>query len=451
MSKKNSLTEGAVTPALLKFIIPILLALALQSAYGIVDLWMVSNFSSVGDISGVTVASQINQVIINSCAGLAMGTTILLGLYIGAGEKEKASYTIGASIAIFGVISGVLTVCLFFGADFLVVFTQTPDEALVPATQYLQITAIGVTFLIFYNVLGSIFRGIGDSKTPLLSVGIAAIFNTILDLLFVAVFQMGAAGAALATTIAQAASVIICIVIIRKKKLPFTFKKSHITLNPFYSKEVIRLGCPMALQSILSTGSFLAVTAIINGFGVYASSSVGIVQKITTVIMLLSCSFMQALSAFVAQNRGAKLMDRAKKGLFVGLVLSFTVSLIAGYFTWFHGEIFVHIFTTEPPLVEASVQFLRAYAVEGIMVSIYFCMVGYFNGCGKTAFTSIQGTAISIVVRLPLTYWFSTMTDNLTIVGMSIPIATALQILLCIYYYHRMKRKGFYRDIENAV
>lgn len=440
--KENSLTKGPVAPALLKFMVPILLALALQSAYGFVDLWVVTNFSSVGDISGVTIGSQINQVLINSCAGLAMGTTILLGLYIGSGQRDKASRTIGTSIILFIIISLIVTFGLVFGADTLIALTQTPDEALSAAKEYIVISGIGATFIIFYNLLGSIFRGIGDSKTPLIAVGIACVINTILDLILVAAMDMGAAGAALATTISQGISIVICVAIIRKRELPFEFKKQYLKLEGFYGKEVLRLGFPMALQSILSTGSFLVITSIINGFGVYASSAVGIVNKITAFIMLISSSFMHTLSAFVAQNRGAGQMERSKRGMFIALGLSTLFSLIIGYVTWFHGEIFVGIFTTEAELMVKSVEFLRAYTLEGIAVSVYFCLIGYFNGCGKTAFSSIQGTAIAVFVRLPLTFLFAQYSDNLTIVGLSIPIATTLQIVVCTFYYHHLERQG---------
>ncbi len=447
MNQKNDLTTGSVAKTLLHFMIPVLLALALQSIYGIVDLLVVTHFSTVGDISGVTIGSQVNSILINTCASLAMGTTILLGVYIGGGDQDNASRTIGSSIIIFAITSVIVTLGLFFATDAIVVATQTPTEAIAATTDYIAISALGATFIIFYNLLGSIFRGIGDSRTPLLSVGIACIFNTILDLILVAVFDMGAAGAALATVIAQGLSVIICIFILRKRTLPFTFKKEYLKLEKFYSKEVLRLGSPMAIQSILTSGSFLAVTAIINGFGVYASSAVGIVQKITTVIMLISASFMHSLASFVAQNRGANQMERAKEGLFTSLRLSFVISGILAYLSWFHGDVFIGLFTSDPPLVEASIQFLRAYALETALTSVYFCMMGYFNGCGKTTFTSIQGTVASVGIRLPLTLLFAQLSTNLTIVGLGIPISTALQIIVCAYYYRRLQRTGLQEKV----
>lgn len=443
MIDKNDLTTGSVVKTLLRFMIPVLLALALQSIYGIVDLLVVTRFSSIGDISGVTIGSQVNNILINTCASLAMGTTILLGMYIGSGNREKASRTIGASIVIFAITAVVVTIGLYTATDAIVTATQTPAEAVDATAAYISISASGATFIIFYNLLGSIFRGIGDSRTPLLSVGIACIFNTVLDLILVAGFDMGAAGAASATVIAQGLSVVICISILRKRTLPFTFKKEYLKLDAFYTKEVLRLGTPMAIQSILTSGSFLAVTAIINTFGVYASSAVGIVQKINTIIMLISASFMHSLASFVAQNRGANQMERAKEGLFTALRLSFVISVILGYLSWFHGVLFINIFTSSPPLEEAAVQFLKAYAIETCMTSIYFCMMGYFNGCGKTTFTSIQGTLASICIRLPLTLLLSRLSTNLTIVGLGIPISTGLQILVCVCYYRRLQRIGF--------
>lgn len=436
MSRTNTLTQGPVLPALLKFTIPILCALILQAAYGTVDLWTVSHFGEIGDISGVNIGSQVTTIIINTCAGLAVGTTVLLGTYIGGKQVEKASRTIGVSIAVFAVLAVLITAGMLLFLDQIVTATQTPVEAVEQARSYLRISATGTVFIVAYNLLGSIFRGLGDSKTPLIAVGIACVINIVLDLLFVAVLDMGAAGAALATVIAQALSVFFALLIIRKRPLPFVFEKKYISLDITYSKEVIRLGVPVAFQSALSSISFLVVTATINSFGVYASSAVGVVSKINGIVMLVPISLMQSLAAFTAQNRGAGQMNRAKQGVFSAMGLGLIFGLVVGYVSWFHGEIFTGIFTSDPLLTANATEYLRVYAIETVITTVLFSFIGYFNGCGRTTFVMLQSGLSAALIRIPFTILFSRIPGTtLFMVGLGIPISTCCQIVVCVLYY----------------
>lgn len=439
---KQNLAEGKLLPTLLKFTLPIMLALFLQVAYGAVDLLIVGRYGTVGDVSGVTIGSQLMQAITNICTGLAMGTTILLGQNIGAGKLEEGGKVMGASIALFGFIAFSLTITLVACNGLIVNVMQTPEESFGQASSYLLICSIGILFIIAYNLLGSIFRGIGDSKTPLVAVGIAFICNIVGDIILVAIFQMGATGAAIATVSAQAMSVLISLVIIRRKKLPFTFNKSYIRVDMQCIGHVLKLGVPIALQSGLVSISFLAITAIVNGMGVIASAGVGVTEKLTGFLMLVPISFMQALSAFVAQSYGAGNIKRGKQSMFYSIGISFVIGLVMSYICAFHGHLLTNIFVTDAEISAAAAMYLKAYAFDTVFVTIMFCMTGYFNGIGKTNFVMIQGVVGAFCVRIPLAFFISKIPGvTLFMVGLATPSSTVLQIIMCVVYYRYLKKQ----------
>lgn len=449
---KDNLAEGKLLPTLLKFTIPIIAALFLQSAYSAVDLLIVGQYGTVGDVSGVTIGSQVMQTITYICTGLAMGTTILLGQCIGAGKLEEGGKVMGASIALFGAIAVCLTFVLILCNGFMVSAMQTPVESVEQTSAYLLICSIGTVFIISYNLLGSIFRGIGDSRTPLVAVGIAFICNVIGDFVLVSQFQLGAKGAAIATVSAQAISVGISFIIIKRKTLPFLFKITYIRFYKKHIRKVLVLGIPIALQSGLVNISFLAITAIVNGMGVVASAGVGVTEKLVGFLMLVPNSFMQALSAFVAQSYGANDLKRAKKGMFYAIGISFTIGLFMSYICVFHGSLLTNIFVTDADVSAASVMYLKAYSFDTVFVTIMFCMVGYFNGVGKTNFVMIQGIVGAFGVRIPLAYFISQLPNTtLFLVGLATPASTVLQIIMCVVYYRYLEKSMLgNRDLVSA-
>lgn len=441
MKHAATLSQGNVLPTLLKFTFPILLSILLQITYGTVDLLVVGQFSTIGDLSGVTVGSQVMHAITAFCVGLSMGTTILVGQYLGAQEAEKASKIVGASIAFFTVLACVIASQLLLFSGHIADFMQTPAESMGLAASYLFIAGFGAFFIVYYNLIGGIFRGLGDAKTPLITVAIACVVNIILDLVFIGLFGMGASGAALATVIAQATSVVLSLMLIRKKQLPFTFTLKDISFHIPRILSIVKLGLPLALQGILVSISFLFVTSIINGFGVVASAAVGIVEKSTGLIMIVPMSFGQSLSAFTAQNFGAKKYERASQALKYAILLSWAFGSITTYLAIFHGTIFTQLFTHDAGTTEAALLYLKSYAVDVLLVGIMFSMNGYFNGCGRTSFVMLHSVLSAFLIRIPLAYIFSGLEDtSLFIIGLATPMSTAVQIVFCIIYYIYLQR-----------
>ena len=384
MERNTTFTEGKILQPLILFAMPVLFALFLQAMYGAVDLLVVGKFASSADVSAVSTGSQIMMTLTNLISCFAMGTTVLLGQLIGCGKKEEGGKAVGTAMVMFAGIALVMTVLLVCFAPQISSIMHAPKEAFDKTAAYVRICGCGMIVIVAYNLIGCIFRGIGDSKMPLFTVAIACVCNIAGDLVLCAGFHMGTTGAACATVFAQVVSVVVSFGFIRKKQLPFVFKKENVRIHKDLLKKMVGLGAPIALQDLLVSISFLIILAIVNSMGVTASAGVGVAEKVCAFIMLISSAFMQSMSAFVAQNYGAGRMDRAKKAL--------------------------------------------------------------YNGIGQTKFVMLQGIAGAFGVRVPVSYLMSLRPDtSLFKIGLATPMSSVVQLLLCLGFMvilNRRARKG---------
>lgn len=443
MASNQNFTEGKILSPLIRFAFPVLLALFLQSMYGAADLMIVGRFGQAMDVSAVSTGSQIMQVLTTIIVGLSMGTTVLVGQRIGERREEEAGRVIGSSIVLFAALSAVMTVIMLIAAKGMVHLMQAPEEAFSSTVAYVMICSAGAVFIVAYNLLGSIFRGIGNSRIPLITVAIACVLNILGDLLFVAVFGWGAAGAALATIIAQGISVLLSFLVILRTTLPFHFSRRDIRFDRRLIGGVLRLGFPIALQDFLVNISFSVIIAIVNTLGLIASAGVGVSGKLCSFIMLVPSAFMQSMSAFVAQNIGAGKPDRARRALWIGISSSFVVGAIMGYVAFFHGDLLASFFATDPEIILAAWEYLKAYAIDCLLVAFLFCFMGYFNGCGYTTFVMSQGIIGAFLVRIPFSWIMSRLpTVSLFYVGLATPASTLVQITLCLVFYFLMRRRN---------
>ena len=417
---------------LLLFAVPVLLALFLQAMYVAVDLLIVGKFASSADVSAVSTGSQIMTTLTNLVSSFAMGTTILLGQQIGSGKKEEGGRTVGTAILLFAGIAVIMSVILVVFAPQVSSLMNAPEEAFQKTVNYIRICG-GLLVIVAYNLIGCIFRGLGDSRTPLITVAIACVFNVAGDLLLCAVFGMGTAGTAIATVFAQIVSVIVSFILISKKDLPFTIKKENIRIHKTYLRKMTAFGAPIALQDLLVSISFLIILAIVNDMGVIASAGVGVAEKVCAFIMLISSAFMQSMSAFVAQNYGAGRLTRTRKALHYGIAVSFTVGIVMFAITFFHGDILAGIFSSDPEVIAAAADYLKAYAIDCLFTAIFFCYTGFYNGIGRTRFVMIQGILGAFCVRVPVSYIMSIQPNtSLFHIGLATPISSILQLILCV-------------------
>ena len=434
-SDKNNFTEGNILKKLSLFMLPVLGALILQAAYGAVDLLVVGRFGSTAGLSAVSTGSQLMNLVTFMVTQLAMGATVLIARYLGEKKPERIGAVLGGATVVFAILATVLFVLLVFFAHPIAVLMQAPSEALGLTTRYVRICGMGIFFIVAYNMLAAIFRGLGDSKSPLLFVLVACLINIAGDLLFVAGFKMDAAGAAIATVMAQAVSVVLAIVILLKKDLPFTLKKSDFRLNP-QCRKFLQVGLPLALQEVLTQASFLALCAFVNRLGLTASSGYGVASKIVSFAMLIPSALMQSMASFVAQNVGASKPKRAKQAMFTGMGIGLVFGCALFALVMLKGDMLAGIFSTDAEVVQKGFEYLKGFAPETILTAILFSMLGYFNGNNKTVFVMIQGLVQTLLVRLPMSYLMSIQPNaSLTKIGLAAPVSTLVGVLLNTAFY----------------
>ena len=446
MRQTQNFTEGKIFAPLIRFVGPVLLALLLQTMYGAIDLMVVGQFGTSADVSAVSTGSMVMHTVTVVITGLAMGLTVLVGRKIGEGLREDAGNIIGSGIWLFGVLAVVLSVLMVFAAPSMAKLMQAPVEALDKTISYITICSAGAIFIVAYNLVGSIFRGIGDSVMPLVTVAIACVLNIIGDLVFVALFHMGTAGAAIATVFAQAVSVALSLLLIRRREMPFSLKAGAIRPSGKLIRQILILGIPIALQDLLVSISFLAITAIVNSLGLIASAGVGVAEKLCGFVMLVPSAYMQAMSAFVAQNMGAGKPQRAQKALLCGIASSLVVGAVMGYLSFFRGDLLAGLFAKDAAVISAAAEYLKAYAIDCLLTSFLFCFIGYFNGTGNTIFVMLQGIIGSFGVRLPVSWIVCRQAGaNLFHIGLATPASSLVQIILCGVFFiiTRRKQKNF--------
>ena len=447
MEGREAFTNGRILVPLLRFAIPVVFALFLQAMYGAVDLLIVGQFATSADVSAVSTGSQIMQTFTGLVSSFAMGITVFIGQKIGEGKADESNRIIGAGIFLFAAAGLVLSLLVIILAVPVARIMQAPEEAFGYTVTYIRICGCGLLVIIAYNLLGSIFRGFGDADTPFRTVLIACAMNIAGDLLLVAVFNMGTAGAAIATVAAQAISVIASVVIVRRKKLLEGFKAEFIKWNSGISRKIVSIGTPIALQDVLVGISFLVILAIVNTLGVIASAGVGIAEKLCTFLMLVPIAFMQAMTAFVAQNRGAGKPERAVKALKYALAVSCAFGFSMALLSFFHGKMLAGIFAGDTAVIAAAAEYLKAYSIDCLLTCFLFCFIGFFNGMEMTGFVMAQGVAGAFLVRVPVSYIMSKLfMGSLFAIGLATPCSSVLQILLCLVCYLKWYRKMFYNS-----
>jgi putative MATE family efflux protein len=440
-------TSGSIFKKLIRFMMPILGALILQTMYGAVDILVVGWFGTDVSISAVSTGSSLINMVVFILNGLAMGVTIVMGRYLGEGNGKKLGKVIGGAIFTFFIMAIIMTVLLLAGAPMLAALMQAPEAALAQTITYIRICGGGIVFIIGYNLISSIFRGMGNSRLPLIFVGIACVINIFGDLLFVAVFKWDVAGAALATVMAQAISLLMSFLMCKRMELPFELHMADLR----FSSEVKRfllLGLPMAFQELLTQLSFMCLLSFVNGMGsteairLASSSGYGVANKITSIVMLVPSALMQSMSSFIAQNVGAGKEKRAQKSMGYGMMIGGTIGIAMTAAAFFGGQQIASIFTSNVDYQLKAAEYLQGFSLEAILTSILFSFIGYYSGHNQTLFVLFQGVAQSFLVRLPMAYMMSRMfPDSLTYIGAAAPTATVFGIMINLGYFFFYTKK----------
>lgn len=437
---EDRLVSGNVLKVLVTFALPYLLSSFLQTFYGMADLYIVGQFYGASSISAVSIGSQFMHMITVIFIGLAMGSTVRIGHAIGGNNKKEVSQIIGNTFLLFVVIAFLSTVLLVFNTSFVTQIMSTPLEAVSETSSYLIICFIGIPFIIAYNVFSGIFRGLGDSKSPMYFIFIACLVNIALDYYFVGTLAMGAKGAAYATVIAQAISSLIAFIWLLKKKLDIHI--SDFKWNQKAIKNILVSGLPIALQDGFIQVSFLVITIIANSRGLIPATSVGIVEKIISFLFLVPSALLSSLSALIAHNIGAKRYDRANLMLKYALIISITFATICFIMCQIIPSTIVGLFTTDQAVIIAGEQYLRSYALDCVLAAVHFCFTGYFNGSGYSTISFIHNTISILLIRIPGAYLASKIfPSTLFPMGLAAPMGSLLSDIICILFFIYLRRK----------
>ena len=438
---KRDFTQGNILKKLVFFMLPILGALVLQAAYGAVDLLVLGRFGSTSGLSAVSTGSQVLNLVTFVVTQLAVGITVLIARYLGEKRQEQIGMVLGGAAVVFALISAGLFIVMVGLARPISVLMQAPEEAVNLTASYVRICGSGIFFIVAYNLLAAVFRGMGDSKSPLLFVLVACVVNIIGDLVLVAGLHLDAAGAAFATVFAQAVSVVFAVVILLKKDLPFKIRKQDFRLNA-QCRRFLAIGIPLALQEFLTQLSFLALCAFVNRLGLEASSGYGVACKIVNFAMLIPSALMQSMASFVAQNVGAGKPGRAKQAMFTGIGVGLVFGCLVFVLVLLKGDVMAGFFSSDEAVIQKGFAYLKGFAPETIATAIMFSMVGYFNGNNKTVWVMAQGLIQTLLVRLPFAYVMSIQSNaSLTKIGLAAPVSTMVGIILNVGFYLYLTRK----------
>lgn len=435
-------TRGSVWKTMGRFALPYLCSYFLQTLYGMADLFIIGQFEGAASITAVSIGSQVMHMVTVMLVGLAMGTTVSIAQAVGGGRREEAAWATGNTVTLFLGFSVVLAAVLTLLVHPIAALMHTPGEAVPGTVDYLTICFLGIPFITAYNIISSIFRGLGNSRSPMIFIAIACVANILLDYLFMGAFHLGPAGAALGTTMSQAISVVISICMIRRYRLGITLKKEQLKPRGEVIRKLLRIGVPIALQDGFIQVAFLAITVIANERGITDAAAVGIVEKIISFIFLVPSSLLSTVSALGAQNIGAHQPERARAILRASLQTAVAFGLFMILVMQPAAPFFVGAFTRDPAVISAGTPYLRGYIVDTLFAGLHFSFSGYFCAWGRSEFSFIHNVISIVLARIPLVYLASkAFPDTLLPMGLATACGSIVSVLICLILIRKLGRK----------
>ncbi len=451
---QNDLTQGSVSKQLIRFSIPFLLSNIIQALYSVADMLIVGWYFGENGISGVSIGSQVTMLVTNLVVGFTVGGTVLIAQYFGAKKMEDVRESIGTLFTLLIAAAVVMTLVFSLLANPILELLRTPAESYADTYSYLIICLFGTIFIFGYNAVSSILRGLGDSKRPLYFVAIACVANVVLDFIFVGALKLSSAGAAYATVVSQALSLVLSVIYLCRNNFIFDFKLKSFLPKLDKVKKIISLGLPSSIQNTVSSISFLLMTALANDYGgVSASAAIGIVGKFNGFAILPAIAMSSSVSSMAGQNIGAGLYDRAKKTMWIALRISLLISVLIFAFVQLFPETVLRLFSDKEAVITDGVKYLRSFSFDYLFVSFFFCFNGLIIGAGHTTFSLINGVLCSVLLRMPIAYVFGYTFDfGLAGIGAAAPGATLGAICLCSWFIatKRWQKGGLKIHAETA-
>ncbi len=438
---ERNLTTGSVFKNIVIFSLPYFLSYFLQTLYGLADLFIIGQYEGVASTTAVSIGSQVMHMLTVMIVGLAMGTTVSIGRAVGAGDKKRVSACVGNTVTLFMLVSLAMTAVLILLVRPIVSVMSTPEEAVEGTVSYLVICFAGIPLITAYNIISSIFRGMGDSKSPMYFIAVACAANIALDYLFMGAMSLGPAGAALGTTLAQAVSVLIALIAIRRHS-SISLSKSDLRPQSGVMSQILSIGVPVALQDGLIQIAFILITVIANRRGLTDAAAVGIVEKFISFVFLVPSSMLSTVSALGAQNLGAGKPERARQTLWYSIAIAAGFGVLVSVLIQFIAEPVVGLFTHDEAVITAGGPYLRGYIFDCLFAGVHFCFSGYFCACGRSMISFIHNISGVTLVRVPGAYFMSKMFPaTLLPMGLATAAGSVLQVLICIAAYRIIRRR----------
>ncbi len=438
---EKNLTTGSVPKTVFYFSLPFILSYFLQTLYGMADLYIIGQFNGVECTTAVSIGSQVMHMLTVMVVGLSMGATVMIGQAIGAKNKKQAAEAVGNTVVLFLALSVILTVVLLLAAEPIVNVMSTPAKAVSGTVSYLTVCFFGIPFITAYNIIGSVFRGMGDSKSPMYFIAVACVVNIVLDYILIGGMGLGPTGAALGTTLSQTVSVIVSLLVIRKNKTGIAISPKDFKLQRKTMTGLLKTGIPIALQDGFIQIAFIVITVIANQRGLNDAAAVGIVEKIIGILFLVPSSMLQTVSVLSAQNIGAGKEERARLTLRFAVLTAVVWGLSVSILMQFKAEFFIGLFTDHPEVAVAGGQYMRGYVWDTLLAGIHFCFSGYFCARGLSVVSFLHNSISIILMRIPLSYFASGhFSDTLFPMGLAPTAGSALSVCICVGVYLFLKR-----------
>ena len=444
---EQNLTQGSVWKSVVRFSLPFLLSYFLQTFYGMADLYVIGQFCGVESTTAVSIGSQVMHMLTVMIVGLAMGVVVTIGRAVGAGDKRQLLQSIGNTVILFMGLSLILTALLLLSTRGIVSLVSTPEEAKTGTLSYLTICFLGIPFITAYNMISAVFRGMGDSKTPMYLIGAACISNILLDYLLIGAFGLGPAGAALGTTLSQAFSVMLALTGLLKRKL--FLKREHFRPDRKTLADILQVGVPVAFQDGFIQIAFLVITAFANLRGLEDAAAVGVVEKLIGILFLVPSSMLQTVSALSAQNIGAGKYGRARSVLGYACMITVGWGILAAAAMHIWSEPVIGMFLSSPGAVEMGCQYMKGYVWDCMLAGIHFSFSGFFCACGLSMLSFLHNAISIVCVRIPLSYAAARFfKDSLFPMGLASPAGSALSAGICLWVYIRLLRKQKEKNLQ---
>ncbi len=410
MDDRKDLTSGSIVKKLTLFALPIVAMNLLQAVYNIVDMIIVGQFIGSVGMSAVSIGGQITVLVLVACSGIANGCAVYVGNLSGMRRHKEMNSYVGTMLSFLLLMALALSILVIIFCKPLLTALNTPAESFSETRNYLIICMLGTVFVYGYGLLGAALRGFGESLQPLIYVIITTIENIILDLIFVAVLKMGTSGAALATILSQATSFVLVALYVARRTPLFDFRPASFRIHKERLMAQLAIGLPQAIQYVCTNISFLFISSLVNSYGIAASAAAGAANKLSSFGTMPGIACMTAIITMTAQNHPRKNYSRIIHGLFCGLALSLSVSVIFVLLCQLVPSFMYGLFTSDSSVMDVGIDYLRFFSISFVVETTMFCMYGVINGSGYTRATMFSGIISAFAVRYVAAYLLSSYT-----------------------------------------